>query len=119
MRQDLSSAQQAVQACHAVVEATREFLTPGMAHPYMVLCGVKNEAELAREWERLKAYGVRVAAFHEPDRNGELTAVATEPLSGEARRPMRRYKLLCGSDSDGGGDTETDAINGPYARGPP
>jgi hypothetical protein len=94
VRKDLSRPQQAVQACHAAIEATRKFLSAGDAHPHLVLCGVSDETTLEREQGRLEAYGVRTVSFREPDRNNELTAVATEPLTGEAQRRTRRYELL-------------------------
>jgi len=103
-----------------VIEATREFITPSRPHPYIVLCGVRNQAELARERERIRAYGIRVVDFHEPDLNAGLTVVATEPLSKEARRPMRRYRLLHKPEGHAeGGAAEPDTIAIPDARGPP
>lgn len=109
VRKDLPLTQQAVQACHAAIEAAREFLSPSGVHPHLVLCGVNNEATLHRETKRLEKLGIRFACFREPDRAGELTALATEPLRGEARRPMRRYQLL----------EEEDMTGSPRSRGPP
>jgi hypothetical protein len=37
---------------------------------------------------------VRHALFREPDRGNEPTALATEPLSGDRRRPMARFRCL-------------------------
>ena len=47
-----------------------------------------------REASRLEDQGIRFACFHEPDRNNELTAIATEPITGETRRYFRRYNLV-------------------------
>jgi hypothetical protein len=94
VRRDLSVPQQAVQAIHAAIEAARRFLPKEAVHPHLVLCGVPDEPTLVREAERLEAFGIPIAKFHEPDRGNELTAIATAPLKGEDRRPMRRYKLL-------------------------
>lgn len=97
VRQDLSQSQQAVQSCHAAIEATRRF-TPGQdqEHPHLVLLSVKNEDELLKAYERLQHYGIRVAKFEEPDRNNETTAIATEPLPADSklRRKFSCYKLL-------------------------
>lgn len=94
MRTDLPGAQKTVQACHAVIEATRHFLTPDLPHPHLTICGVKDEAALLHERSRLEALGVNLLGFNEPDRDNQLTAIATEPLSGSKRRLMRRYKIL-------------------------
>lgn len=109
VRRDIPAAQQSVQACHAAIEAARKFLAPGDEHPHLVLCGIADGSMLLRERERLDARGVRTACFYEPDIGGELTAIATEPLSGDARRLMRRYKILKEQDLDGL----------PRSRGPP
>lgn len=69
------------------------FIDPSMEHPHLVVCGIKDEATLEHERGRIEAYGIKTVAFHEPDRNGEMTAIATAPLCDVERRPMRRYKL--------------------------
>lgn len=84
-------------------------------HPHLVLCEVPDEKALAYEQARLEALGVRTVSFREPDRNNELTAIATEPLVGEARRPMRRYRLLAEND----GEQNDEASRFPLIRGPP
>ena len=94
VRKDLSFPQQAVQSCHAAIEATRLFLSPEHSHPHLVLCGVRDQSTLERETSRLMSKGIRFVEFHEPDRNDELTAIATEPIAGDARRMFRRYDLL-------------------------
>lgn len=98
VRQDLSQSQQAVQSCHAAIEATRRF-TPGQdqEHPHLVLLSVKNEIELLKAYERLQYYGIQVAKFEEPDLpNNQSTAIATEPLPADSklRRKFSCYKLL-------------------------
>ena len=94
VRKDLSLPQQAVQSCHAAIEATRLFITSQHSHPHLVLCGVRDESVLRREASRLEFDGVRFASFYEPDRGNELTAIATEPIVGEGRHCFRRYNLL-------------------------
>ena len=94
VRTDLSFPQQAVQACHAAIESTRQFPDPHSEHPYLVLCGVPDVNALTTAKARLEASGVPLAAFYEPDQAGSLTAVATRPLRGPERLPMRKYQCL-------------------------
>lgn len=37
---------------------------------------------------------MKCCAYHEPDFGGEMTAVATAPLRGEERQPLRQLRLL-------------------------
>ena len=91
-RRDLPLPQQAVQACHATYEAAKSF--PCDTHPHFCLCAVRDEARLHLEMEKLRMAGIQVRAFYEPDRNNELTAFATEAISGEKRRHFRNFQLL-------------------------
>jgi hypothetical protein len=70
--------------------------TPDKPHPNLVVCAVADETELAAAFNRLKEQGVPCCAWMEEDMGGQMTAVATAPLVGEARRAMRRFKLLRG-----------------------
>jgi hypothetical protein len=83
-----------VQACHAAIEAARSFLPSGAAHPLVIVCAVRDESALFGCLDRVARLGVRHRAFREPDTGGQLTAVATEPVSGERRRWFRKYRLL-------------------------
>jgi hypothetical protein len=84
-----------VQAAHAAVEAARAgLIPPGGPHPHLVLCHVGSIHGLLRAADRLEHAGVRFQIFHEPDRDGAPTALATAPLRGEARAPCRRFPLL-------------------------
>jgi hypothetical protein len=94
VRRDLSRAQQAVQACHAAMEAARAFLPPSLEHPSLVICGIRDGPRLLQCLARLEAAGIRHRAFYEPDLNHQLTAVATEPVAGSQRELFRRYSLL-------------------------
>ena len=97
VRKDLSPSQQAVQSCHAAIEATRAF-APGQnqEHPHIVLAGVENEHELLKAFEKLQYHGVQITKFNEPDRNNETTAIATAPIPEDSiqRRFFRGYRLL-------------------------
>lgn len=68
--------------------------TPGKSHPNLVVCGVGSESELATAFNRLKEQGIPCCGWTEDDMSGEMTAVATAPLRGEQRKPLRRLKLL-------------------------
>jgi hypothetical protein len=94
VRQDLPPVQIAVQAAHAAVEAARQFLLPDSDHPHLVLCAVASEVRLLAAADHLFRRGVRHALFREPDRGGEATALATEPLAGERRRVLDRFHCL-------------------------
>lgn len=102
VRNDLSVSQQTVQSCHAAIEAARRFITSEQVHPHLVVCGVRDEDALKKEECRLEAFGIKFACFYEPDRNNELTAIATAPVVGEQHRLCQRYNLLVqGTDPRG------------------
>lgn len=95
VRSDIPHPHLSVQAAHAVLAATNAFIgSKAITHPNLVLCAVKDEATLADEFNRLKEAGVQCCAWYEDDMKNELTAVATGLLSGPARKPMRKYRLL-------------------------
>jgi hypothetical protein len=94
VRHDLSHPQQVVQACHAAIEAARFLLSQNLPHPHLVVCGVANERELYQCMERLRRLGIAHRPFHEPDRDHQLTALATGPIFGQYRRLFRRYRCL-------------------------
>jgi len=86
---------QAVQACHAAIEAARHSLIPTSdEHPHLVLCGISSELALAGVVARLSRLAIDHRVFREPDLGGQLTAACTQPLRGDRRRPMRRYACL-------------------------
>jgi hypothetical protein len=94
VRHDLPTPQIAVQAVHAALEASRQFLPPDSEHPHVVLCGVASEAHLLSAADHLFRWHIRCALFREPDRAQEATALATEPLWGERRRLLQRFRCL-------------------------
>jgi hypothetical protein len=94
VRRDLPAAQMAVQAAHAAIEASRQFLPANSEHPSLVLCGVASEERLLAAADHLFRNGVRHALFREPDRAHEATALGTEPLCGEHRRALDRFHCL-------------------------
>jgi hypothetical protein len=83
-----------VQAGHACLEAARAFLPSDREHPFLVVCGVRDEVRLGRCLDRLRAAGVRFRAFFDADLGDQLTAAATEPLRGRQRHIFRDLPLL-------------------------
>ncbi len=91
VRQDLSLAQQLVQASHAAHES-------GLAHQNtvspssIIIFGTQDKCELeyhfARFSEQLKCF-----PFFEPYKNIGLTAFATEPIGEDARKLFKEFKL--------------------------
>jgi hypothetical protein len=94
VRTDLSPAQIAVQACHAVIEASRQFLPPRSEHPHLVLCSAASAERLLAAADHFCLKNVRFTLFREPDQAYEPTALATEPLCGERRWFMDRFRCL-------------------------
>lgn len=93
-RKDLSTPQQAVQAGHAAIEATRAYLKTDDEHPSLILCSMKGEAQLRRAADDIENQGIRIKRFFEPDIGNQMTAFATEPLSGEQRKLFRKFQLI-------------------------
>lgn len=100
VRTDLSVPQQCVQAGHAILEMTRTCFPNLTTHPSMVIVGVKNEYQLRKTIQALVEHGkIPFAAFREPDRDNEFTALATVPLSGKDRDFFKKYQLIKGVSS--------------------
>ena len=94
IRKDLSFPQQVVQSAHAAIEAAKSFLDNELDHPHLVVLGVKDQQQLYKSAQKLDRAGVQYRIFTEPDRNGEATALATEPIFGEQRHLFRAYRCL-------------------------
>lgn len=94
VRKDLPFSQQVVQVSHACIEATRYFLDSDTEHPHLIVLGVNNESKLYQAIQKLNFHGIRHKPFREADRNDEITAVATEIVTGERRSIFKKYQLL-------------------------
>lgn len=93
VRNDLPQPHLTVQACHAAIAATHSFGSHPC--PHLVLCAVDNEVELNDLFNRLKEKGVKCCSFNESDFVGDpITAIATAPLHGKERTPLRNLKML-------------------------
>ena len=93
-RRDLSLPQRCVQLGHSVFEASQEFSQLYTQHPNLIACDVRDEQRLQSVIRKLQKNNIKFVAFHEPDRDNELTAICTEPVTGEARRVFRDYQLI-------------------------
>lgn len=91
VRNDLTAAQQIVQTAHAVDDLNK--MHPHDPGNYMVLCGVNQEADLLSISEYLSFEGIKHSLFYEPDIES-YTAIATKPLIGSERKPMKRFQLM-------------------------
>ena len=96
-RRDLSLQQQMMQAAHAAIEFQHEH--PDIAKEwndiskYLVFLTVKDEKELNRLLDKAKFYDLKFTAFHEPDIDNQLTAIAVEPCE-RARKICSNLPLL-------------------------
>lgn len=93
-RLDIPHPHISVQIAHAAIAAANTFKIVSGHHPNLVVCAVANERELENAFNRLKEQGVPVCGWYEEDMNKELTAICTAELKGDARKPLRRFKLL-------------------------
>ena len=96
MRADLGPANAAVQVAHAVLEAVRfGVVDPATTvHPNFVLLAVPDRPALLAAADRVARAGVRFHAWSDSLFPGGPTALCTEPLAGDRRRPLRRYLLF-------------------------
>lgn len=90
VRTDLSTPQQIVQTAHAVDEL--RVPASDQTH-HMVLIGLPDQRKLISTSQFLESLGIKHELFFEPDVN-EYTAIATHPLRGDERKPLRRYQLM-------------------------
>lgn len=83
VRGDLSPAQQAVQAAHALTEFGFEHKeamhTWYTTSNHLALLSVSGEAALLALFDRAKEHGLRTSVFIEPDLGHKATAIVLEP----------------------------------------
>lgn len=90
VREDLSPPQQIIQTAHATDDVNKMY--PHSHGNHMVLCEVHDEEELVGISEHLSSLNIVHQMFYEPDVSA-YTAIATQPLRGKERRPLRKFKL--------------------------
>lgn len=94
VRTDLSIPQQVVQACHVALEAGESFLED-FGHPSVVVLGFKTESKLKRFKDYLDSIEwMHYDTFREPDRDNELTSIATMPVPEEDKKLFKKFQLL-------------------------
>ena len=60
----------------------------------MIVLSAKNENRLKRVQKYLIEQGINHVHFCEPDLNGQMTSIATEPLSCNKRNALKKYQLF-------------------------
>lgn len=89
VREDLSAPQQIVQSSHASARIGELY----HSDTNIVLIGVDNENSLKQISCLLEDHEINSHMFFEPDID-QFTAIASEPLTGDRRKPLRKFKLL-------------------------
>lgn len=92
VRTDLTPSQQIVQASHAALEMGNA-IKNGIIGIHMVLIDAGTQDKLKEISSFLHKKLIHHTIFWEPDFDTGYTAIATEPLFGDQRIPMKRYKL--------------------------
>ena len=90
VREDLSYAQQIVQASHATLEAGFLFQKPEDISSIILFPSYKEKG-LFDVSKHLRSNGIEHVMFYEPDIE-QYTAIATMPLFGEQREVMAEFK---------------------------
>ena len=88
-RQDLPLPQQIVQTAHAAAYIGERY----HADTNIVLCGCPDEVKLKDIADYLASKNIEHECFYEPDIDA-YTAIATQPLVGDLRKPMRKFRLM-------------------------
>ncbi len=87
IRTDLSPVVQTIQCAHVTFELGLDLQRSSYPDPVnFVLFGVNSERDLIKLKRELEQDGIRCHTFFESDYNIGYTALATEPLLGEARQ---------------------------------
>jgi len=91
IRKDLSVQQQIIQTAHVNHQMAVNLEDREM--PNAVLIGADDLLHLQDISDHLSVYGVEHEVFFEPDIN-EITAIATYPLAGDSRKPLRIFRTM-------------------------
>lgn len=94
VRTDMPIEQILVQANHAAYESGLMFNAVSDETSSLVSLYAKNQDALLDAQAYLDSKGVRYTAFHEPSWGYGLTAIATEPLTEDRRKALKRYSLF-------------------------
>ena len=95
VRDDLESRHKAVQATHAGIVGSARLFPNEVVHPSLVLCTVPDEQTLIDLSNKLILDGIiEHEIFQEADMNNEMTAICTEPITGDLRKIFQDLPLL-------------------------
>lgn len=89
VRADLSVPQQIIQTAHAAAKIGEKY----HGNTHATLCAAKDEKHLKSLSEYLDSHEIYHEIFWEPDIN-QFTAIATAPLRGLARKPLKKFSLM-------------------------
>jgi len=95
VREDLSLSQQLVQAAHATLEAGLALGNKPDSPYHLVALSVPDEISLRAALAHASRH-VTVYPFIEPDLGNEMTAFASEPISGRHRKVFSKHPLWRG-----------------------
>lgn len=98
IRQDLSHTYQIIQAAHATHQAGIRFGKTELP-THFALIGANDENDLQKIAMHLDYHQIEYEMFHEPDHNTGFTAIATRPLYGDQRKPLRKFNTYKGKDT--------------------
>ncbi len=95
VRVDIPIQHQMAQACHAALEAGKEFPDIIDEPDSLIVLQVENQEELNRAADLLHKNGVGLVKFWEPEPrwNYGYTSFATEPMKHDQRGILNGYKL--------------------------
>ncbi len=91
VRQDMSIAQQLVQACHAAHESGIKNQTSDITSS-IIIFGTSNKSELEHLFSKYNSI-ISCHPFYEPYKNIGLTAFATDPIQQHLRHLFSEFKL--------------------------
>jgi len=94
VRNDIPESHKTVQGTHAAIEQFRK--SDINFHPSIIYVVVKNEHKLKQVIKKLIESGINVSIFREPMEpyDNSITAVCTEPITGDKREYLKNFMLL-------------------------
>jgi hypothetical protein len=95
----------------------RQFPNNSAEIPSIVVIGVPDQATLRDVMERLVRYGIRFAAFYEPDWGTGLSAISTVPLTKKQRYALNCYPLWEPKESSVAYSNGAEDVGGPVTPG--
>lgn len=93
VRKDLDVTYRIIQVGHVCLELGASLSQSKVRDAHFCLLEVENERELMRAAKYMTELGIPFSDFYEPDHSTGYTALATEPLIGEHRRPFERFRM--------------------------